>query len=330
MELLGDFVLLPLRALWAGRDEVDLRFVATSSLVIAALVGEGHIGRGLVQVWRALDLVRILRTRSARVDVLMFVLNFGLFGAALAAVAPVAPGATSAGRSAASAVVFWTDRPILGPVVAGVVLTVLILVLADFVFYAVHRLMHRVPFLWAFHKVHHSATELFPLTAYRAHPGQIALFGVLGGIAPTFAEGAMLELGGPEVTSMRFLGNNAAIALLFLFGAIYRHSRVWVMFPGALGRVIHSPAHHQIHHSADPADFNANYSGFFLIWDRLFGTLREPAGRPAPERVGINDDRVERIHSNPVGLLVYPVIDAIRSLVPTRVAAGVPELRPHL
>jgi hypothetical protein len=129
---------------------------------------------------------------------------------------------------------------------------------------------------------------------------------------------------------MRFLGGNAAIGLLFLFGAVYRHSRVWVMFPGALRNVIHSPAHHQIHHSADPADFNANYSGFLLIWDRLFGTFRDPTGRPAPERFGIDDPRVERIHSNPIGVFVYPFVDAVRTLVPSRASAGDRATRPPL
>lgn len=318
MDLPADLVALPLRTLLSGRDEVDLRFIASSSLIVAALVGDGHIGRGLVQVWRSLDLVRILRTRSAWLDVLIFVLNVGLFGAVVAGVRSFTPGATRAGRGAASAVTFWTDEPVLGRVAAGVVLTVVVFVLVDLTFYGMHRLMHGVPFLWAFHKVHHSATELYPLTAYRGHPGQAAFAAVLAGIAPTLAAGAMLELGGPGVTSVRFLGANAAAGLLFLFGAVYRHSRVWVTFPGALRNVIHSPAHHQIHHSADPADFNANYSGFLLIWDRMFGTLRDPAGRPAPERFGIDDRRVERIHANPVGVFLYPFVDAAKSLVPSR------------
>jgi hypothetical protein len=94
------------------------------------------------------------------------------------------------------------------------------------------------------------------------------------------------------------------------------------MFPGALRKVVHSPAHHQIHHSADPADFNANYSGFLLIWDRMFGTYREPAGRPAPTRFGIDDARAERAHANPIGVLVYPLYDAVRSLAPSRASAS--------
>src|SRR5262245_59237486 len=36
--------------------------------------------------------------------------------------------------------------------------------------YAVHRLFHRIPLLWEFHKVHHSAEVLTPVTRYRVHP----------------------------------------------------------------------------------------------------------------------------------------------------------------
>lgn len=322
MQLPSDLVVLPARTLWAGRDEIDVRFLATSSLLFAALLGDGRLRAGLVRLWRSLDLGRIMRTRSALLDVLIFALNAGVFGAVVVAVRRVSPRATGAGRSAASLLTFWTNGPVLGHAAAGVALTLLAFVLSDLSFYGVHRLMHRVPFLWAFHKVHHSATELYPLTAYRIHPGQVVIVAAVSALTSSFAVGAASTLGGAGITSVRFLGTNAALGLMLLFGATYRHSRVWVAFPGPLRNVIHSPAHHQIHHSADPADFNSNYSGHLLIWDRLFGTLRDPAGRSAPERVGIDDPRVERIHANPIGVFVYPFVDAMRSLVPSRVARG--------
>jgi sterol desaturase/sphingolipid hydroxylase (fatty acid hydroxylase superfamily) len=325
MDLPADLILLPVRTFWSGNAEVDLRYLATSSLIVAVLVGDGHVRTGLVRVWRSLDLARVMRTRSAWMDVLIFVLSAGLFSAVFAAVREAMPSATGAGRTATSALVFWTDEPVLGAAAAGVVLTLLAFVLADLSFYATHRLMHAVPFLWAFHKVHHSATELYPLTTYRTHPVQVVVAAAAFGLTTTFAAGVALGLGGSGVTTMRFLGANAAGGLLLLFGAIYRHSRVWVTFPGRLRHVVHSPAHHQIHHSADPADFNANYSGFLLIWDRLFRTYRDPAGRNAPTRIGIDDARVERIHANPVGVFVYPFVDAIKSLTHKRESARIEE-----
>ncbi|MEL7029864.1 MAG: sterol desaturase family protein, partial [Pseudomonadota bacterium] len=40
----------------------------------------------------------------------------------------------------------------------------------DFAIFLSHYLQHKVPFLWRFHKVHHSAEVMTPLTAYRMHP----------------------------------------------------------------------------------------------------------------------------------------------------------------
>jgi sterol desaturase/sphingolipid hydroxylase (fatty acid hydroxylase superfamily) len=317
-----DLVVLPVRALLAGRDEIDLRFVAASTVLFAVLVGDGRVVHGLQRMWRALDLRRVMRTRSAWIDVMTFVLQLSVFGVFVTAVSDVVPGVAGVGRAVGDAVSFWTDEPILSSAVAGALLALVSFVLADLAFYAHHRLMHRVPFLWAFHKVHHSGTELYPLTAYRGHPVQVMIGATAAVLTSSFAAGLFLELGGSGVTSLRFLGASAFFGLAFLFGAIYRHSRVWVMFPGALRKVVHSPAHHQIHHSADPADFNANYSGFLLIWDRMFGTYREPAGRPAPTRFGIDDARAERAHANPIGVLVYPLYDAVRSLAPSRASAS--------
>lgn len=46
--------------------------------------------------------------------------------------------------------------------------------------YLVHRALYRWPVLWAFHKVHHSAITLTPLTVYRTHPLEAVLFSLRG------------------------------------------------------------------------------------------------------------------------------------------------------
>lgn len=44
------------------------------------------------------------------------------------------------------------------------------LLISDLLIYWGHRLQHNVPFLWRFHKVHHSSTHLDWLAAHREHP----------------------------------------------------------------------------------------------------------------------------------------------------------------
>ena len=35
--------------------------------------------------------------------------------------------------------------------------------------------MHKIPILWEFHKIHHSATSLNPITQYRLHPLELLI-----------------------------------------------------------------------------------------------------------------------------------------------------------
>jgi sterol desaturase/sphingolipid hydroxylase (fatty acid hydroxylase superfamily) len=79
----------------------------------------------------------------------------------------------------------------------------------------------------------------------------------------------------------------------FFFGAaltasldLWRHSRLPARFaPGRLGSVLVTPLHHHLHHS--PEGQRANFGANLMLWDRLFGTAREPLAYPA--RYGVPD-----------------------------------------
>ena len=60
-------------------------------------------------------------------------------------------------------------------VIAGL-FTLSIFLMDDISKYLVHRALHRWPVLWAFHKVHHTAETLTPLTIYRTHPVEAIIF----------------------------------------------------------------------------------------------------------------------------------------------------------
>ena len=48
----------------------------------------------------------------------------------------------------------------------------------DLVAWVLHYCQHRIPILWEFHKVHHSARVMHPLTNYREHPVDNALYAI--------------------------------------------------------------------------------------------------------------------------------------------------------
>ena len=53
--------------------------------------------------------------------------------------------------------------------------TLALVILLDLRIYLVHLAMHKIPFLWEFHKIHHSATTLNPITQYRLHPIELII-----------------------------------------------------------------------------------------------------------------------------------------------------------
>ena len=146
----------------------------------------------------------------------------------------------------------------------------------DFSSYATHALHHRLPLLWAFHKVHHSAEVLTPFTVYRKHPLYNLLSKVtdLAIVGP--AQGLVLFLFASTPEPLLLFGVNVIFSTFHLLGSNLRHSHIWLSFGPALSRIIISPAQHQIHHSRAERHWDRNYGEVFALWDWLFGTLYIP------------------------------------------------------
>ncbi len=144
----------------------------------------------------------------------------------------------------------WVETPATRS--AGLV--VLVFVGSDLVGYFIHRAMHRVPFLWRFHQVHHGATELSWLDAWRQHPVDFVLHGIAVGVP-----GALLGAS---------LSDLASVVVLRKAFTTFLHANLQVNF----GLVLASPSFHAVHHSADPRDHDTNFAGTFPLWDVFFGT----------------------------------------------------------
>ena len=104
--------------------------------------------------------------------------------------------------------------------------------------------------------------------------------------------------------------------LLYIYlTAQLQHSEIWIPFTGLWGRVFMSPAHHQLHHSANPAHFNCNMAASLAIWDWLAGSLRMPSVEPPGLAFGVSG-RGHDPHGV-MGLLVDPALNALKALIPT-------------
>jgi len=159
-------------------------------------------------------------------------------------------------------------------------------VCSDFSRYYVHRLCHRIPILWQFHQVHHSAEVMTPLTLYRSHPVENLIFVARGIVVTGVVAGLFFYLFETRAVQMQVLGVNALGLLFNMLGANLRHSHVWISYGSFLEHLFISPAQHQIHHSTDPQHHGTNYGSCFALWDWMGGSLYI-AGRQEPLRFGL-------------------------------------------
>lgn len=128
--------------------------------------------------------------------------------------------------------------------------------------YLWHRVNHRVPFLWRFHRMHHSDLEMDNTTALRFHPGEIAF--------SSLARLIVIPVIGLSVDQLLIYE-----FVLFL-GILFHHSNI--SLPKAVDRalcaVIVTPDMHRVHHSQIRSECDSNYSTVFSFWDRMFRTFR--------------------------------------------------------
>lgn len=153
-----------------------------------------------------------------------------------------------------------------------VMYTLSLFLISDFSRYWLHRFLHTIPFLWEFHKVHHSAKVLTPITFYRVHPIENLLYGIRYSLSIGFVTGIFIYFFGAMIDIYSVLGVNIIVFVFSIMGANLRHSHVQVSFGEKIEKWFISPKQHQIHHSRK--HFNKNYGGTLAVWDRLFATLK--------------------------------------------------------
>ena len=151
-----------------------------------------------------------------------------------------------------------------------VLFSITLFVVSDFTRYWLHRLLHTVPILWEFHKVHHSAKVLNPLTFYRVHPIENILFGLRYVFSIGFITGVFVYLFGAKVGLIEIFSVNIFVFVFSLLGSNLRHSHIKLAYPKILEKVLISPKMHQIHHSTK--HFDKNFGGYLSVWDYMFNT----------------------------------------------------------
>ena len=269
---------------------------------------------------RAIFPRRLLRSPSAKADVGFFIFNFFLaavlFGWAILSYQLVSKAVVEALTGA-----FGARPPTSLPEAYAIgILTVALFLAYELGYWLDHYLSHKVPLLWEFHKVHHSAEVLTPLTVFRVHPVDTLVFYnilalLMGGT------GGLINYWFGTATQPFTVANSNILTLVFFFliGHL-QHSHFWIAFTGVWGRLFLSPAHHQIHHSINPAHFDRNLGSCLGIWDWLFGTLHVPSKTREKLRFGVEPNTGAQ--HTVAGGLIAPVYDALAHIKPLLQSRG--------
>lgn len=302
----------PLETLTSAQSRLYWGYLA-AALVIAATVYVVRETRAAPFSWRGLARFvwpksvwlhpsSILDYKFVVIDLVLFTLALGPFVVSSYAVAD--------GVGAGLRVMFGApDSAQSAGFVLIALFTVSLVVVADLIRFLCHALMHHVPMLWEFHKVHHSAKALTPATLFRAHPLEKFLMASATGIAFGLVLGVFEYVAPQDLTMLTVLGVNVVLFAFFSWANL-SHSHVWLSFGRRAEHVILSPAQHQVHHSDAPQHRHKNLGSIFALWDWAFGTLYIP---PAQERLSFGlGSKEDEAFSSVWRIYTYPLRRALR------------------
>lgn len=173
--------------------------------------------------------------------------------------------------------------------------TIVFFVIDDFARFVTHMALHKIPALWEFHKFHHSAEHLTPLTVTRTHPIEGVIFALRSAIVQGTTIALFVFLFGNEIGLVTIYGVNMFVVLFHGLGSNLRHSHIPIRYPKAVEIVLMSPAQHQLHHSENPQHFDKNFGVALSLWDWICGTFHHSTDKPL--KFGLGSDEQEARHS---------------------------------
>ena len=170
------------------------------------------------------------------------------------------------------------------------------LIVKDFLEFLIHNLLHRVPLLWEFHKLHHSIRELDWIGNMRFHWMEIAVYHSL-----TYFPLFLLNV------------DSRVILWIAIFTTIIghlNHSNLNLDW-GVFRYLLNSPRLHVWHHDLVQHDpHGQNFGVVFSLWDYLFGTVYAPA-QGYPAKLGF--EGMDQFPSGLISRLIYPIRTGLKS-----------------
>lgn len=179
----------------------------------------------------------------------------------------------------------------------GIWSVLLIALVADFGWYWLHVMTHKVRWFWSSHVTHHSSKRMNYATALRQN------FTVVFNCAWMFQWVPIALIG--------FDKNWATIAIeLNLLYQFFLHTENKSPLD-RFGWILNTPSHHRVHHGSNPEQIDANFGGVLIIWDKLFGTF-VPESKAGVIQYGVTERQPDSL--NPLYLQLHEWCDMFSDL----------------
>ncbi len=160
---------------------------------------------------------------------------------------------------------------------------ILSVILLDLAVYWQHVASHKIPMIWAFHKMHHADRDIDATTGIRFHPVEIVL-------SMAYKMLVVLLLGPAVVGVILF-------EIILNGSAMFNHANL--RLPLWLDRIVRlvfvTPDMHRVHHSVIVRETNSNYGFNLSIWDRIFGSyIDQPAEGHDNMTIGLSEYQTDK------------------------------------
>ncbi|MGA3156636.1 MAG: sterol desaturase family protein [Steroidobacteraceae bacterium] len=150
------------------------------------------------------------------------------------------------------------------------------IVVADIAEYLIHLALHKVPFLWRFHAIHHSSRALDWIAGSRSH----------------FVDDTLVRA---FILVPLMLGFSQSIIVAYLIFVTLHATWTHCNFrPNAkwLEKFLVMPRYHHWHHASHDEAIDKNFAIHFPWIDKIFGTYYFP--EQWPEQYGLQDEQISK------------------------------------
>jgi sterol desaturase/sphingolipid hydroxylase (fatty acid hydroxylase superfamily) len=180
-----------------------------------------------------------------------------------------------------------------------IVQVLVMFVLQDFMEYVAHVILHRVDFLWEFHKIHHAQDELSAPSTRHFHWLEMIVFKPLIYFPFAMIGYSIIDYFLFQITVQNIWG-------------FFTHMNIKVKW-GFLNYIVNTPETHAWHHAKNlPNKYGVNFASILVVWDLLFKQFYNPPGKVPI--LGVSDQK--NMPKTFLGQQLYPfkqIINKIKS-----------------